>query len=134
MAFLPGTLEKCPKYLYGKTYSPGLVSRFNKELGEALALWQERPIEKEITYLYLDAVNLPIRRDKTSKEALLCAVGVTDTGEKEFLDFMLGGKECQLSWEKLLLRLKRRGLSEEKLGACYYKWQSWTFSAALCIS
>jgi len=28
---------------------------------------------------------------------------------------MLGGKECQVSWEKLLLRLKRRGLSEEKL-------------------
>ena len=108
-------VKKISKHIYGRTYSPGLVSRFNKELGEALALWQERPIEKEITYLYLDAVNLPIRRDKTSKEALLCAVGVTDTGEKEFLDFMLGGKECQLSWEKLLLRLKRRGLSEEKL-------------------
>ena len=108
-------IKKVSKHLYGKTYSPGLVSRFNKELGEALTLWQERPIEKEITYLYLDAVNLPIRRDKTSKEALLCAVGVTEDGEKEFLDFMLGGKECQLSWEKLLLRLKRRGLSEEKL-------------------
>jgi len=108
-------VKKISKHIYGKTYSPGLVSRFNKELGEALTLWQERPIEKEIAYLFLDAVNLPIRRDKTSKEALLCAVGVTDTGEKEFLDFMLGGKECQVSWEKLLLRLKRRGLSEEKL-------------------
>ena len=86
-------MKKISKHIYGRTYSPGLVSRFNKELGEALTLWQERPIEKEITYLYLDAVNLPIRRDKTSKEALLCAVGVTDTGEKEFLDFMLGGKE-----------------------------------------
>jgi len=71
LAFLPGTLRKCPNTSCGKTYSPGLVSRFNKELGEALTLWQERPIEKEITYLYLDAVNLPIRRDKTSKEALL---------------------------------------------------------------
>jgi len=108
-------IKKVSKHLYGKIYSPGLVSRFNKELGEALTLWQERPIEKEITYLYLDAVNLPIRRDKTSKEALLCAVGVTEDGEKEFLNFMLGGKECQVSWEKLLLRLKRRGLSEEKL-------------------
>ena len=52
-------MKKISKHIYGKTYSPGLVSRFNKELGEALALWQERPIEKEITYLFLDAVNLP---------------------------------------------------------------------------
>jgi len=64
-------VKKISKHIYGKTYSPGLVSRFNKELGEALTLWQERPIEKEIAYLFLDAVNLPIRRDKTSKEALL---------------------------------------------------------------
>jgi len=46
------------KNIYGKTYSPGLVSRFNKELGEALTLWQEKPIEKEIAYLFLDAVDL----------------------------------------------------------------------------
>ena len=52
-------VKKISKHIYGKTYSPGLVSRFNKELGEALTLWQERPIEKEIAYLFLDAVNLP---------------------------------------------------------------------------
>jgi len=108
-------VKKISKHIYGKTYSPGLVSRFNKELGDALSLWQTRPIEKEITYLYLDAVNLPIRRDKTSKEALLCAVGVTEQGEKEFLEFMLGGRESQVSWEKLILRLKKRGLREDNL-------------------
>jgi putative transposase len=107
-------ISKISKHIYGKSYSPGLVSRFNKELGEALLLWQERPIEKDVAYLYLDAVNLPIKRDRASKEALLCAVGVTDTGEKEFLDFLLGGRECQISWEKLLLRIKRRGLKEEE--------------------
>jgi len=46
------------------------VSRFNKELGKALDLWQTRSIEKKIAYLYLDAVNLPIKRDKTSNETL----------------------------------------------------------------
>ncbi|MFQ6067311.1 MAG: IS256 family transposase, partial [bacterium] len=108
-------IKKISKHIYGKTYSSGLVSRFNKELGEALLLWQERPIERQIAYLYLDAVNLPIRRDRTSKEALLCVVGVTDTGEKEFLDFLLGGRESQVSWEKPLLRIKKRRLNEEKL-------------------
>ena len=35
-------MKKVSKHIYGKTYSPGLVSRFNKELGEALALWRKR--------------------------------------------------------------------------------------------
>jgi len=56
-----------------------------------------------------------LRRNKASKEALLCAVGITETGDKEFLDFLLGGRESQISWENLLLRLKKRGLTEEQL-------------------
>ena len=64
-------VKKISKHIYGKTYSPGLVSRFNKELGEALTLWQERPIEKEITYLFLDAVNLPKDVIKHQKKAPL---------------------------------------------------------------
>jgi len=86
-------VKKISKHIYGKTYSPGLVSHFNKELGEALTLWQERPIEKEIAYLFLDAVNLPKDVIKHQKRHFSYAVGVTDTGGKEFLDFMLGGKE-----------------------------------------
>jgi len=56
-----------------------------------------------------------LRRNKASKEALLCAVGITETKDKEFLDFLLGGRESQISWENLLLRLKKRGLTEEQL-------------------
>jgi len=108
-------IKKISKHIYGETYSPGLVSQFNKELGEALSLWLNGPISKEIKYLYLDGVNLPLKRGQDSKEALLCAVGITDTGDKEFLDFLLGGRESQVSWENLLLRLKMQGLSEEQL-------------------
>ena len=64
-------VKKVSKNIYGKTYSQGFVSRFNKELGEALALWQERSIEKEITYLFLDAVNLPKDVIKHQKKAPL---------------------------------------------------------------
>jgi putative transposase len=108
-------VKKISKHIYGETYSPGLVSEFNKELGEALCLWLNRPISKKIKYLYLDGVNLPLRRTRVSKEALLCAVGITETGDKEFLDFLLGGRESQVSWENLLLRLRKRGLSDKQL-------------------
>ena len=56
-----------------------------------------------------------MKRDRASREALLCAVGITETGSKEFLDFLLGGRESQVSWENLLLRLKSLGLSGKQL-------------------
>lgn len=108
-------IKKISKHIYGENYSPSLVSRFNKELGEALSLWLNRPIEKRIKYLYLDGVNLSLKRDRASREALLSAVGITETGDKEFLDFLLGGRESQVSWENLLLRLKKRGLTDKQL-------------------
>ncbi len=64
-------IKKISKHIYGENYSPSLVSRFNKELGEALSLWLNRPIEKRIKYLYLDGVNLSLKRDRASREALL---------------------------------------------------------------
>jgi len=116
---LPGLstrdIKKISKHIYGENYSPGLVSQFNKELGEALSLWLSRPINEKITYVYLDGVNLSLKRDRVSREALLCAVGITKTGDKEFLDFLLGGRESQISWEKLLLRLRKRGLRDKQL-------------------
>ena len=54
-------IKKISKHIYGQTYSPGLVSRFNKELGEALSLWLSRAISGRITYLYLDGVNLSLK-------------------------------------------------------------------------
>ncbi len=56
-----------------------------------------------------------MKRDRASREALLCTVGITETGEKEFLDFLLGGRESQVSWESLLLRLRKRGLTDKQL-------------------
>jgi len=108
-------IKKISKHIYGQSYSPGLVSRFNKDLGEALSLWLNRPIEKKIKFLYLDGVNLSLKRDRASREALLSAVGITETGDKEFLDFLLGGRESQVSWENLLLRLRKRGLTDKEL-------------------
>ena len=107
--------KKISKHIYGVNYSPSLVSRFNKELGKALSLWLNRSIEKRIKYLYLDGVNLSLKRDRTSREALLCCVGITEIRDKEFLDFLLGGRGSQVSWENLLLRIKKRGLTDKQL-------------------
>ena len=40
-------IKKISKHIYGESYSPGLVSGFNKQLGEALSLWLNRPISNK---------------------------------------------------------------------------------------
>ena len=40
----------------------------------------------------------------------MCAVGMTESGEKEFLGFLPGGRESREAWEDFLTHLVRRGL------------------------
>jgi len=108
-------VKKISKALYGKSYSASTVSRCNRMLQEEYLQWMNRPIKESIRYLFLDAVNLKIRRHWISKESLLCAIGITEDGKKEFLGFLLGGRESTKSWENLLLLLINRGLSAEHL-------------------
>jgi len=108
-------VKNISKTIWGRDYSPSTVSRCNRVLQEEYLKWMNRPIKKSIRYLFLDAVNLKIRRHWISKEALLCAIGITDDGKKEFLGFLLGGRESTKSWENLLLLLINRGLSAKHL-------------------
>jgi transposase-like protein len=101
--------------IWGKDYSPSSVSEFNKQLHDELINWLNRPIKEPISYLILDGVDLKIRRTKISNEALLCAVGITESGKKIFLGIMLGGKESTDAWEGFLLSLINRGLKPENL-------------------
>lgn len=108
-------VKKITKAIWGRNYSATTVSRCNQVLKEEYLKWMNRPISQSIRYLFLDAVNLKIRRHWISKEALLCAIGITEDGKKELLGFMLGGRESTASWESLLLLLLQRGLSADHL-------------------
>ena len=64
------------------------ASRLNKTIKKEITAWLNRPINKKFSYLFIDGIFLKIRRKIISKEAILCAVGMTDSGEKEFLGFL----------------------------------------------
>ncbi len=108
-------IKAISKALWGVEYSPSKVSEFNKALKEEFLSYFNRPIEEPIRYLFLDAINLKLRRNWISKEALLCAIGITEGRKKVFLGFILGGRESTGSWEDFLLHLKRRGLTDPSL-------------------
>ena len=108
-------IKKITKAIFGRDYSAATASRCNKVLQEDFLRWMNRPIAEPIRYLFLDAINLKLRRHWISKESLLCAIGITEKGTKTFLGFILGGRESTASWESLLLMLKQRGLCQKTL-------------------
>ena len=108
-------VKKITKAIWGKEYSAATASRCNKVLQEDYIKWMNRPISKRIRYLFLDGIHLKLRRHWISSESLLCAIGISEDGKKEFLGFVLGGKESTQSWESLLLMLLQRGLSQDHL-------------------
>ena len=108
-------VKNITKAIWGGEYSASTVSKCNRVLQQDYLKWMNRPITHSIRYLFLDAVNLKVRRHWISKESLLCAIGITEEGKKEFLGFLLGGRESTKSWETLLLQLLSRGLCVKDL-------------------
>jgi putative transposase len=106
---------KLSKAIWGKAFSPATVSEFNGQLKEDFLAWMNRPITTPIRYLFLDGIALKVRRKWISREMLLCAIGITSEGKKEFLGFVLGGTESSASWDFLLRHLIQRGLRQEDL-------------------
>ncbi len=101
---------KISRLLWGGQVSASEVTRMNKRVKKELIRWLNRPLTKKIAYLIIDGAYFKVRRKRVGKEAALCAVGITEQGEREHLGFIQGHRESQQAWEFLLTQLLRRGL------------------------
>jgi len=112
-------MKKLTRMLLGKGYSASTVSEINKTLTAEMKAWFYGPIEDDIAVIFIDGVNLPVRRFHVSKESLLVALGVTKDGRRRILGVSLGDRESAESWRQFLAELKKRGLiaADVKLGA-----------------
>ena len=108
-------MKNITRDLFGKGYSSSTVSKINKKLTEEMRAWMEAPIEDNIKYIYLDGLNLPVKRFAVSKESLLMAIGITTEGYRVILAVQLGDRESASSWMEFLKDLKNRGLKGEHL-------------------
>jgi putative transposase len=100
----------------GKTVSAQTVSRLTRDLDEAVQQFHEAPLSDDWAYLFLDGVNLKVRRESGRKcVQMLVAYGVRQDGRRELLSFMRSQGESQGAWEGLLNDLYRRGLRGKHL-------------------
>jgi len=92
------------------------VSRICKGLDERVKSFQERPLEACYPYVWLDATAVKVREGgRVVNMALVIAIGVRETGEREVLGFALGASEDEAFWHEFLRSLKARGLHGVKL-------------------
>ena len=92
------------------------VSRICKELDEVVESFRNRPLEGTYPFVWLDALYLKVRQNhRIVSQALVIAIGVRETGEREVVGFALGASEEPAFWLDFLRTLVRRGLKGVQL-------------------
>jgi putative transposase len=92
------------------------VSRICKELDELVQAFRSRPLQGSYPYLWLDALYLKVRQDhRILNQALIVAIAVRETGDREIVGFSLGASEEYAFWLDFLRSLVRRGLKGVEL-------------------
>jgi putative transposase len=102
--------------LTGETVSAQTVSNLTRDLDHAVSEFHRAPLKDEWAYLFLDGVNLKVRRPAGRQcVQMLVAYGVRQDGTRQLLGFLRTRGEGQAHWEALLNDLYRRGLKGDKL-------------------
>jgi len=102
--------------LTGETVSAQTVSNLTRDLDHAVKEFHQAPLKDEWAYLFLDGVNLKVRRPAGRQcVQMLVAYGVRQDGTRQLLGFLRTRGESQAHWEALLNDLYRRGVKGDKL-------------------
>jgi transposase-like protein len=92
------------------------VCRICRVLDELVEGFRNRPLEGSYPYLWLDALYVKVRHDhRIVSQALVVAIGVRETGEREILGLSLGQSEEYAFWLDFLRGLVRRGFKGVQL-------------------
>lgn len=96
--------------------SKSQVSRLCAELDKEVERFRTRKLTGPYPYLWLDGTFVKVREDgRVVSQAIVIAIGVTSTGEREVLGLDVGPTESGAFWLAFLRSLVARGLSGVKL-------------------
>ncbi len=92
------------------------VSRICKELTEIVEAFRNRALVGRYPYVWLDALYVKVRvNHRIVSQAVVLAIGVRETGEREVLGFAIGASEDRAFWLSFLRHLVERGLQGVQL-------------------
>lgn len=102
--------------MFGSHYSPTTVSNITATVLEDIQNWQQRPLQKRYSVIYLDGLYVKLKRSSVSGEVIYFAMGIDEKGHRQILGFYVGGQESANGWRDVLKDLYRRGAQEVLLG------------------
>ena len=101
-------------WLLGERVSPTTVSRVAQQLDASVEAFHRRPLANRYRALILDGVVLANRSGRgVVRRPVLVAMGITNDGKKEILDYRVARAESRAAWEAFLNDLYQRGLTGE---------------------
>lgn len=99
--------------IYGFEISHEKVSEITDMVLERLEDWQNRPLKKFYTFLFVDCMYVTIRKDyETKKYAVYTILGYDCDGIKDILGLWLNETESKHQWMQIFDELKTRGLED----------------------
>ena len=102
--------------MFGTQYSATTVSNITNTVLEDVEAWQQRPLEKRYSVIYLDGIYIKLKRSTVSSEVIYLAMGINEDGYRQILGFYVGGKESANGWKDVLKDLYNRGAQGVLLG------------------
>lgn len=101
------------KNLYDVDISAEMVSNITNRILPIVSEWQNRPLEKTYSFVFMDAIHYKVREDKQVViKAAYVVLGVNMDGEKEVLGIWIGANESSKFWLSVLNDLKNRGVQD----------------------
>lgn len=101
------------KNLYGVDISAEMVSNITNRILPLVSEWQNRPLEKTYSFVFMDAIHYKVRDDKqVVVKAAYVVLGVNMDGVKEVLGIWIGANESSKFWLSVLNDLKNRGVQD----------------------
>jgi len=99
------------KNLYDVEISAEMISNITNRIIPVVTEWQNRPLERTYSFVFMDAIHYKVREDKqVIIKAAYVVLGVNMDGEKEVLGIWVGANESSKFWLSVLNDLRNRGV------------------------
>lgn len=99
--------------IYGFEMSHETISEITDHVLERLAEWQNRPLKKFYTFVFVDCMYTTIRKDYESKNyAVYTILGYDIYGKKDILGLWMNETESKHVWMQIFDELKNRGVED----------------------
>ncbi len=103
-------IESVMKDIYQERYGRSSISRITANFQEYRIDWQQRQLEENYLLLYVDALQINVRRDRVAKECFYIVLGLKEDLSRDILGVWTFPEESAQGWQQVFEDIKERGV------------------------